>query len=834
MKAVLRFDLENGSEQFTHSNLPLAVGLSADGQLVLGPLINADPIVWFGLDNNQLYIQPGHQAHLASLNNNCLKASIWVEEGDLIQIERFKFKVAVEMDTFILSNFSDNSSDQGIPEENTSQSEALPSASDNSAKNEAKRVRPIQPQQESSAPAQIFAPLPDSKTHSRFRNITIALFIFLLSCVIFVLVAASIQIHVIPAPDNIALSGFPPTIKIGDSYLAFPGKYNVIATKQGYHDLNKAILVQPRGKIQLKEHLQKLPGKINIISHPVSNAEVKIDGKIVGATPLSSIDLLAGQYELIVLADRYLPYFQTIEIEGMGIAQSITAALKPGWGNVKIHSDPDGAEIFLGGMPFGQTPQEIKPMGGDYQLELRKEGWKSIVKNIRVEAGDSIVLPKFTLQKLDGILDLTSNPPGARLMLDGIFRGQTPTSIAITSEEDHQLSLSKNGFIVESQSVRVERGKTQSLKIELKPEYGIVFITCEPADAQLKLDGLDMGNASRRLRLTVASHQIEISKTGYLSQSLEITPAVNTSKKINIQLQTEKQVNAKKKPYGLTTAGGHILREISLPTPVTFTMGASRRESGRRSNETQYKVQLTKSFWISEKEVTNAEFQKFRPGHNSGSENGFDLNEADQPVTSVKWNDAAVYLNWLSEQDGLPPAYEKKEGRMVPIRPMTIGYRLPTEAEWAYVARFEGGHRATDEALKYPWGKNRTPSSKVGNYADTSTQGDLPVIIENYSDDYRIAAPVGKFTANQAGLYDLGGNVSEWCHDYYDIYPRNKSDVLVDPAGPKSGKYHVVRGSSWRHGSITELRLTYRDYAQESRNDIGFRITRYADKQTNN
>jgi formylglycine-generating enzyme required for sulfatase activity len=69
--------------------------------------------------------------------------------------------------------------------------------------------------------------------------------------------------------------------------------------------------------------------------------------------------------------------------------------------------------------------------------------------------------------------------------------------------------------------------------------------------------------------------------------------------------------------------------------------------------------------------------------------------------------------------------------------------------------------------------------------------------------------------------------VSEWCHDYYDAFVGSQNKVRRDPAGPRRGEFHVVRGSSWRHGSITELRLSYRDYTKSPRNDLGFRIARY-------
>ena len=99
-------------------------------------------------------------------------------------------------------------------------------------------------------------------------------------------------------------------------------------------------------------------------------------------------------------------------------------------------------------------------------------------------------------------------------------------------------------------------------------------------------------------------------------------------------------------------------------------------------------------------------------------------------------------------------------------------------------------------------------------------------IIFGYNDNYIVAAPVGSFPANPKGIYDLGGNVAEWTHDFYDI---PEGTEAVDPLGAAEGDYHVIRGSSWMHGTITDLRLSFRDYGSDGRQDVGFRIARFAE-----
>jgi formylglycine-generating enzyme required for sulfatase activity len=249
-------------------------------------------------------------------------------------------------------------------------------------------------------------------------------------------------------------------------------------------------------------------------------------------------------------------------------------------------------------------------------------------------------------------------------------------------------------------------------------------------------------------------------------------------------------------------------------------MGSPRREAGRRANESQRPVKLERRFYTGLREVTNAEFRQFRPEHRSGFILQQTLDLDRQPVVNVTWQDAAAYCNWLSAQDGLAPAYEAKGGRLAPVTPVTNGYRLPTEAEWEWVARGAGGN-----LRKYPWG-DALPAG-AGNYADRSAQALVPLVIPDYDDGFAATAPVASFAHGPDGFFDLGGNVAEWTHDLYTVQPPATS-VAVDPAATGEGGLRVIRGSSWKSSAVTELRLAYRDYGDGKRNDLGFRIARYA------
>ena len=196
-------------------------------------------------------------------------------------------------------------------------------------------------------------------------------------------------------------------------------------------------------------------------------------------------------------------------------------------------------------------------------------------------------------------------------------------------------------------------------------------------------------------------------------------------------------------------------------------------------------------------------------------------------MVRVSWQQAAAYCNWLSEREGLPKAYVDSAGSLVAASPMGTGYRLPSEAEWERVARYPEG----TSPLRFPWGAALPVPPGAGNYADRRARGLVAQLIEDLDDGYAASAPVKSFDANALGLLNLGGNVAEWMHDRYVTTPSLEGQLVRDPLGPAEGEYHVIRGASFLNGTVSELRLSYRDQGKEPRPDVGFRVARYAEAE---
>ena len=169
------------------------------------------------------------------------------------------------------------------------------------------------------------------------------------------------------------------------------------------------------------------------------------------------------------------------------------------------------------------------------------------------------------------------------------------------------------------------------------------------------------------------------------------------------------------------------------------------------------------------------------------------------------------------------PFYNIDNSKLRGVNSKADGYRLLTEAEWEWLARKAG----RKEQTVFPWGNDSIVPKMTGNIADESANGLTRFYVPNYNDGFKELASVGEFPAEGSGLFDVTGNASEWVHDFYTLIPPDKKKVHFDPLGPDFGEGHVVKGSSWRSGTRTQLRASFREGLSSKRNDVGFRIGRY-------
>jgi formylglycine-generating enzyme required for sulfatase activity len=506
-------------------------------------------------------------------------------------------------------------------------------------------------------------------------------------------------------------------------------------------------------------------------------------------------------------------------VRGGGERQSLAATLTPDWAVVSLRSDPPGATVLVDGASAGVTPAELEIDSGEHEVELRLAGHNAWSSKILVAANQPQQLPDVKLALADGRLELVSTPSEASVNVDGDFRGRTPLSLRLAPGRAHRVTLTKPGYETAARELSVAADSGRRLQIDLVPQLGEIAVATTPPNAEVWVDDQRRGSTPTTLELTTVSHAIEFRLAGFAVERAELTPQPGFPQKLERTLVALDESSGGGFAPLLRTAQR---QELKLVPAGQFTMGSSRREIGRRSNEMLRPVRVTRAFYLGAREVTNAEFRAFKPDHDSGNFGDYSLNADDQPVADVAWSDVAQYLNWLSVKDGLQPVYEQQPSGWVAVQPLRNGYRLPTEAEWEWAARFAG----QEAGLLYPWGAEMPPPDRSGNYADVTAANLLPTTLVTYDDGEPVAAPVGRYAANSFGIFDLGGNVAEWVQDFYVPDVVESTERVDDPLGPPTGAVHVIRGASWRSATVTDLRVAARGSGIDGRDDVGFRIAR--------
>ncbi|MDM8523268.1 SUMF1/EgtB/PvdO family nonheme iron enzyme [Desulfococcaceae bacterium HSG8] len=361
-----------------------------------------------------------------------------------------------------------------------------------------------------------------------------------------------------------------------------------------------------------------------------------------------------------------------------------------------------------------------------------------------------------------------------------------------------------------AKNVKLDGKVRESLPVvpkgEIVAEYGIILLTSY-VTGKVFIDGTDMGNieqgdAKRYYDQIVGRHEVEVCSG---SRCISRTADVAKGKETRVRIRPAEA--------SVTTTSVPRLTPTTLPEkepetegtwtdPVTgmefvwvpkgcFKMGSPPGEKGRYSDEGPVHEVCVDGFWMGKYEVTNKQYRKYKSGHNSGDYEGNFLDGDNQPAVRVSWDDAKAFAKWLTGKS-------RHE------------FRLPTEAEWEYACR------AGTQTARF-WGDDPDDACRYASVADQT---------HNCDDGYAVTAPVGSFSPNSFRLYDMLGNIWEWCEDIYDsdAYRKHKRN---NPIYADGGSDRVRRGGSW-YGKPAYVRCAERDhYSPASRgNLLGFRLVR--------
>jgi len=522
------------------------------------------------------------------------------------------------------------------------------------------------------------------------------------------------------------------------------------------------------------------------------------------------IELKPGSYSLEV--DSLYHEKKVLDvILTRGEEKSLSIGLLPVTGHMDISSIPAGMPVMINGEVKGVTPLSSQYIGGKYSVEIVTPDFETVTEQIDITNVLSKVSRNYRLQPKKSYLNFELLPAGGDLLLNG--RKVDPASpIAINAGVKNTVTYLKGGYYLESRSIVLATGEKRKISFNLRAEKGQVEISSKPI-SDVFINGKLKGKTPLTLSLLAVSHEITLSKKGYRSIKKRITPSSKKVISIGGALQEERlaKLAEAKRSYK-----NNIGIEFKLFTPSQLKMGAERHEKGQRANEFVRNIDLKKPFYAGLKEVTVSQYSKFRRWSGSTPSGNY-------PVTSISWLDAAAFCNWLSAQERLRPFYVIRGGMLKGVNKTSDGYRLLSEAEWEWLARKAGRKVQTT----FTWGNEFVVPPASGNIADETARNTVKRFVPNYNDGYAKIAPVGSFVPDKAGLYDLTGNVSEWVHDYYSLVPPRKKTQEIDPLGSDKGTNHVIKGSSWRSGALTELRASFRDGAVSGREDTGFRVARY-------
>ena len=488
---------------------------------------------------------------------------------------------------------------------------------------------------------------------------------------------------------------------------------------------------QPRKELQFA--LRPAFGSVTVTSTP-SGALVFLDEKQVGQTPLTLDRIASGSHSLRLQAPQYAVERRNVSVAD-GQTANVAVTLAARFAEITVQA-PQGAVVTVDGDRKGSGTLSWRQGEGLCDIVVSMAGHRDARRQLEVVAGRAQTV-LLTPQPIYGSASVDSDPMDAEIWIDGKQYGVTPNVVERLLVGSHTLVLKKSGCADLQQQFSVEEGKEASLLVKLTTGRSVQF-TSEKPGMQIIVDGKELGTTPLTAVVGFGHHSVSAMRGGDIIdvRDLDITsadaPLTMAFRDFGNHTFTVNGVQ-----FTMVAVGGG-----------TFTMGAT-SEQGRDAWDDEkpaHKVTLS-DYYIGQTEVTQA-LWKAVMGSNPSNHKGDNL-----PVENVSWNDCQVFIQKLNQLTGKQ-------------------FRLPTEAEWEYAAR----GRRKSRGYKYAGGND------IGLVAWYSGNSGYETHL------------VATKQANELGIYDMSGNVWEWCSDWYGDYT---SSSRSDPQGPSLGSIRVIRGGGY-------------------------------------
>jgi formylglycine-generating enzyme required for sulfatase activity/serine/threonine protein kinase len=593
-----------------------------------------------------------------------------------------------------------------------------------------------------------------------------------------------------------------------------PGQYRVKISAPHYTP-QLQLLDIGGGSQSLDVKLEPAWAKINILTTPGAHAvAIGEDHRMydLGTADADGILqapqlLYAGTYTLRLEKENYLPMIK----EGFHLSEENTSRLEfplaPVPGTLRVRSEPKGATVYVEGREIGTTNATIEglPVREEFVVTLEMPGYRTEKLAVTLEPNTRTVLDFGDLVARSGevlpLVTFDGATPTAKLLEGLTYRvgertySGTENVLSGIPEGEVTLVASHPDYQDVAQAFNMTDNTLIRLPLDLKPKPATVELAVSPPGLALtvianrKTFPLD---SARRFTLAPGEdYELTLEAPNYISQQLSLRLKPNETYRWSTTLTPIPGPVS-----GLTYDIPYIDIGLAWIPAGTYMMGSPLAEHARLPVEgPQTEVTLTHGFWLSQTEVTQQQYQSLM------GQNPSEFKGPKNPVEKVTWREAVAFCQALN-------AREQAAGRV----PAGYEYRLPTEAEWEYAAR-------AGTTTPFTWGD--TADISLGNFRGkyprdfTSSQLEDP--------DFYGTAPVGSYSPNGFGLYDIHGNVAEWCLD--DFNGRLPGGKQTDWLLSEGGTRHVVRGGGWEAYAIRARVASRENMTPDTRSaSIGFRL----------
>ena len=509
---------------------------------------------------------------------------------------------------------------------------------------------------------------------------------------------------------------------------------------------------QPSADVHLQTTIRTEPGGALVVL-----------GDHAQKSPATFADLEQRRYNLRIMSPGYEPVETSIDLGRKYPVNLPPFRLVRSKGTLQIQSEPPGAQFSVrredGQISReGVTPQSIGDLPtGKYSIIARRGDWE-MRDNVEVQRAETA---SKSFAFVSAITNITSEPDGAEVFVDGKSRGRAPLRLDLPARP-HDLVAHLDGWPDEQQKIDVNAQRENAAHFVFA--NGSVKITSAPGGATVIANGKDLGQTPLVIEeVKPGDVTYELRQTGYKPGS----------------------VSGKVEPQQQTFLAARLEKSVgpALGQPFTNSLGMKFVPLGD--------IQI--SVW----ETRVQDYEAFCRATGRHFDPADFHQTATDPAVKVSWFDAMAFCKWLTEKEHDENLIEDRQT-----------YRLPTDLEWSMAVGLVNETGATPEIRdgkiknEFPWGKQWPLPNGAGNYAAATGRRRGATM------------PVGSFKPNLLGLYDLGGNVWEWCLDTYK-----------GGASATSRDWGVLRGGSWATSNRLEMQSSYRNVVDRNDRDViyGFR-----------